>query len=89
MTQAEMLKEIETLKAQNEALKVRVEAGKKSGTLTLKVSEKGGVSVYGLGRFPVTLYQEQWIRLLAKAEDIRGFINANADKLTSKEEKAA
>ena len=89
MTQAEMLKEIETLRTQNEALKARVEASKKPATLTLRVSEKGGLSVYGLGRFPVTLYQEQWTRLLAKAEDIRGFITANADKLTSKEEKAA
>ncbi len=84
MTQAELLKELETLKAQNEALKARVEASKKPGTLTLRVSPKGGISVYGLGRFPVTLYREQWTRLLEKAEEIRSFITANADKLTSK-----
>ncbi len=84
MTQAEMLAEIQNLKAQNEALKTRL-AQKKPGAITLKVSEKGGVSVYGLGRFPVTLYQEQWIRLLEKAEDIKTFITTNADKLTSKQ----
>jgi len=51
----------------------------------LKVSEKGAVSVYGLGRFPVTLYQEQWLKLLDRADDIRAFITQNADKLKKKE----
>ncbi len=51
----------------------------------MKVSEKGGVSVYGLGRFPVTLYKEQWIRLLDMAEDIRSFIAENESKLKAKE----
>jgi hypothetical protein len=53
--------------------------------VTLKVSEKGGVSVYGLGRFPVTLYQEQWAKLLAMADDIRAFIRENEAKLKKKE----
>jgi hypothetical protein len=52
--------------------------------LTLKVSEKGGLSVYGLGRFPVTLYKEQWTRLLGMAEEIREFIKANDAALKSK-----
>jgi hypothetical protein len=51
----------------------------------MKVSEKGGVSVYGLGRFPVTLYKEQWIRLLDMADDIRSFIEENESKLKAKE----
>jgi hypothetical protein len=49
------------------------------------VSEKGGVSVYGLGRFPVTLYQEQWLKLLDLADDIRTFIRENSPKLKKKE----
>ena len=48
------------------------------------MSEKGGVSVYGLGRFPVTLYKEQWLRLLDMAEDIRAFIRENEPRLKSK-----
>jgi hypothetical protein len=51
----------------------------------MKVSEKGGVSIYGLGRFPVTLYKEQWIRLLDMADDIRSFIAENESKLKAKE----
>jgi hypothetical protein len=50
------------------------------------VSEKGGLSVYGLGRFPVTLYKEQWIKLLALADDIQAFIKENEGKLKTKEE---
>jgi hypothetical protein len=60
--------------------------GKRSGRLDFKVSEKGGVSVYGLGRFPVTLYYEQWMRLLTAAEDLRGFIEDNKGKLKLKAE---
>jgi hypothetical protein len=59
--------------------------GRKRGELDFKVSEKGGVSVYGLGRFPVTLYYEQWIRLLDQAEQIRGFMEENKSRLKVKE----
>ena len=58
--------------------------GKKSGKLEFKVSEKGGVSVYGLGRFPVTLYYEQWIRLLDAGEKLREFLEENKSKLKLK-----
>jgi len=59
-------------------------AGKRAGKLEFRVSEKGGVSVYGLGRFPVTLYYEQWIRLLDAAEDLRVFLEANKSRLKLK-----
>jgi hypothetical protein len=59
--------------------------GRKRGALDFKVSEKGGVSVYGLGRFPVTLYYEQWIRLLDQAEPIREFMEENKSRLKMKE----
>ncbi len=72
----------EELKAQLAALKAK-EA--RSGTMSFKVSDKGGVSVYGLGRFPVTLYYEQWIKLLDRAQDLREFLEANKDKLKLKE----
>jgi hypothetical protein len=71
--------ELNRLRAENEALKARNRRG-----LTLKVSEKGGVSVYGLGRFPVTLYKEQWAKLLDLAEDIRTFIRENDAQLKTK-----
>jgi hypothetical protein len=58
---------------------------KRSGRMDFKVSEKGGVSVYGLGRFPVTLYYEQWIRLLDAAEGLRTFLEENKSKLKLKE----
>ncbi len=73
--------ELERLRAENEALK----KGSRPGGLAIKVSEKGGVSVYGLGRFPVTLYQEQWDKLLAHTEEIRAFIEANRGSLKKKE----
>jgi hypothetical protein len=73
--------ELERLRAENERLKNRSTRG-----VSLKVSEKGGVSVYGLGRFPVTLYKEQWVRLLDMAEDIRAFIKDNDSSLKSKTE---
>ncbi|MCU0690445.1 MAG: hypothetical protein MUF54_03500 [Polyangiaceae bacterium] len=76
----ELKAELEKLRAENEALKNR-----KAPAATIKVSEKGGVSVYGLGRFPVTLYKEQWMRLLNMAEEIRSFIRDNESKLKSKE----
>jgi hypothetical protein len=56
----------------------------KGGTVTFKVSEKGAVSVYGLGRFPVTLYQEQWAKLLSNVDELKAFIEANKSKLKTK-----
>ena len=53
--------------------------------MSLKVSEKGALSVYGLGRFPVTLYREQWEKLLGLADDIRSFIQAHDSELKKKE----
>jgi hypothetical protein len=73
--------ELERLRAENEALK----KASRPGGLAIKVSEKGGVSVYGLGRFPVTLYQEQWEKLLAHTDEIRAFIEANRGSLKKKE----
>ena len=72
--------ELERLKAENERLRRTASRG-----ITLKVSEKGGVSVYGLGRFPVTLYKEQWLKLLGMSDDIRAFITENEAKLKAKE----
>ena len=77
------------LKAELERLRQENAALKKGGTsgLRLKVSEKGGVSLYGMGRFPVTLYKEQWLRLLDMADEIRTFIAANEAALKSKQQK--
>jgi len=72
--------EVERLRAENERLKKSSSRG-----ISLKVSEKGGVSVYGLGRFPVTLYKEQWKKLLEMSDDIRNFIEANDSQLKTKE----
>jgi len=72
--------ELEKLRAENSALKKTSARG-----LSLKVSEKGALSVYGLGRFPVTLYKEQWAKLLDLAEDIRAFLKANDAQLKSKD----
>jgi hypothetical protein len=58
--------------------------GRKRGEIEFKVSEKGGVSVYGLGRFPVTLYYEQWVRLLDSAESLREFLEQNKSRLKLK-----
>ena len=57
---------------------------RKSGKLEFRVGEKGGVSVYGLGRFPVTLYYEQWTRLLDAGEELRTFLEANKSRLKLK-----
>ena len=75
------------LQAENERLRAENERLKTSGRgkLAMKVSEKGALSVYGMGRFPVTLYKEQWLRLLAIADDIKSFIEANQNSLKSKE----
>ena len=75
-TEDELRAELERLKAENEALRTR-----RTGTVSMKVSEKGGLSVYGLGRFPVTLYQEQWLKLLDLADDIRVFIRDHQAEL--------
>ena len=80
MSDQDMKEELDRLKAENAALKARTTRG-----VSLKVSEKGGVSVYGLGRFPVTLYKEQWTKLLDMADDIRAFIKENDAKLKTKE----
>lgn len=72
--------ELEALRAENARLKAN-----KGNTGGIKVSAKGAVSVYGLGRFPVTLYRSQWETLLDKADDIRAFIEANASKLRTKD----
>ena len=81
MTDQDLQAEIERLKAENQELKT---AKKKTTELTFKVSAKGAVSVYGMGRFPVTLYKEQWDRLLARVDDIKVFIKENEDQLTTK-----
>ena len=71
------------LEAENRQLKEQVE--RKPGQLRLKVSEKGGLSIYGLGRFPVTLYKEQWGRLLDHAEEIKTFLKENDQQLKAKQ----
>ena len=73
--------ELERLKAENERLK-----SQRGRSASLKVSEKGGVSVYGLGRFPVTLYKEQWAKLLAMADEIQAFIKEHDAELKTKPE---
>lgn len=60
-------------------------AGRRAGELEFRVGEKGGVSVYGLGRFPVTLYYEQWIRLLDAADELRAFLEKNKHRLKLKQ----
>ena len=79
MADEDLKAELERLKAENERLK-----GQRGRSVSLKVSEKGGVSVYGLGRFPVTLYKEQWTKLLAMTDEIRDFIKENESKLKTK-----
>ena len=75
----------EELKAKLAQLEKEVEVKKRSGELSFKIGEKGGLSVYGLGRFPVTLYYEQWNRLLAAGEDIKKFLEENKSRLKLKE----
>ena len=72
--------ELERLRKENAALKKGASSG-----VRLKVSEKGAVSVYGMGRFPVTLYKEQWLKLLDMSDDIRVFIAANEAQLKAKD----
>ncbi len=71
--------EMERLRTENEALKAKM-----IRATSIKVSEKGAVSVYGLGRFPVTLYKEQWLKLLGMADDIKRFIAENESRLKVK-----
>ena len=78
----DMKAELERLRAENEVLKNKKSS---SGTLSMKVSEKGALSVYGMGRFPVTLYKEQWLKLLSISEEIKKFIQENESKLKTKE----
>jgi hypothetical protein len=80
MADVDLQAEITRLQAENDRLKGRSERG-----ITLKVSEKGALSVYGLGRFPVTLYKEQWRRVLAMAAEIEAYIQENDNKLKTKE----
>jgi hypothetical protein len=79
-SEEELRAEIERLRTENESLKKPAR-----GQISLRVSEKGGLSVYGLGRFPVTLYREQWEKLLGIADEIRNFIRDNDHALKKKE----
>ena len=79
MTDEDIKAELERLRSENAALKKGAATG-----ITMKVSEKGGLSIYGMGRFPVTLYKEQWLKLLDLSDDIRSFIAANDGQLKSK-----
>ena len=80
MADEDVMAELERLRKENEALKKGAARG-----VSMKVSEKGGLSVYGLGRFPITFYKEQWIKLLDMADDIRAFIVAHNSELKTKE----
>ena len=77
----ELKAEIERLRAENELLK----RPQQRGQLSMKISEKGALSIYGMGRFPVTLYKEQWLKLLSIADEIKSFIENNADRLKTKD----
>jgi hypothetical protein len=77
-TKEELLARIAELEKQTQ--------GRKKGALEFRVGEKGGVSVYGLGRFPVTLYYEQWVRLLDASKDLRAFLEENKHRLKLKEQ---
>jgi hypothetical protein len=80
MSDDDLRAELERLRQENESLKKGATRG-----VSLKVSEKGGLSVYGLGRFPVTLYKEQWVKLLDMSDDIRTFLKAHDAQLKTKE----
>jgi hypothetical protein len=81
MSDSDLQAELDRLRAENEQLKNQRARG-----VSLKVSEKGGVSVYGMGRFPITLYKEQWLKLLDMGTEIRTFIRENEAKLKAKGE---
>lgn len=79
MSDEDLRAELDRLRAENQALKQTSAKG-----ISMKVSEKGGLSVYGLGRFPITLYKEQWTKLLDMSDDIRAFLKANDAQLKTK-----
>jgi len=81
MSDMDMKAELEKLRRENEELKT---ARKRGGQLSLKVSQKGAVSLYGMGRFPVTLYKEQWLKMIDFAEEIKKFIEENNSALKTK-----
>ena len=80
MSDEDLKAELERLRSENATLKKSV-----GSSVRMKVSEKGGLSIYGMGRFPVTLYKEQWLKLLDMADDIRAFIAANETQLKAKD----
>jgi len=80
MSEEELKAELERLRNENAALKKGASTG-----IRMKVSEKGAISIYGMGRFPVTLYKEQWPKLLDMSDDIRAFISANVAQLKTKD----
>ena len=80
MSDEDLKDELERLRKENEALKKGA-----SSAIRIKVSEKGAVSIYGMGRFPVTLYKEQWLKLLDMSAEIRAFIAANEAHLKAKD----
>ena len=80
MSDEDLKAELERLRSENAALKKGASAG-----LRMKVSEKGALSIYGMGRFPVTLYKEQWLKLIGMSDEIRDFIKANDAQLKAKE----
>jgi hypothetical protein len=80
MSDEDLKLELERLRNENAALKKGASAG-----IRMKVSEKGAVSIYGMGRFPVTLYKEQWLKLMDMSDEIRGFIKANDSQLKAKD----
>jgi hypothetical protein len=80
MSEEELKAELERLSNENAALKKDA-----SSNIRMKVSEKGAVSIYGMGRFPVTLYKEQWLKLLDMSDHIRAFITANEAQLKAKD----
>jgi hypothetical protein len=79
MSDEELKAELERLRKENAALKKGAATG-----ISMKVSEKGALSIYGMGRFPVTLYKEQWLKLVDMSDDIRAFIAANDTQLKTK-----
>jgi hypothetical protein len=81
MSDEDVKAELERLRNENAMLKKGAASG-----IRMKVSEKGGVPIYGMGRFPITLYKEQWLKLLDMSQDIRAFIAANEAQLKTKEQ---
>lgn len=79
MSDNDVQNELERLRNENGALKKGAATG-----ITMKVSEKAGLSVYGMGRLPITLYKEQWLKLLDMSDVMRAFIAANEGTLKAK-----